>query len=743
MHRILLILIIINCTSLVQAQNYKWAQAFHNTKSDKINAVRVNDSGFVFASGYFGTNIQIGTNNLLLNYTGSQSSKEAFVAKLDSNGVCLWARSAGNGLDDRVLGMDVDHQGNVVIGGTFWSSGFNYGAGTISGQGGGDQGFLVKYGPTGNVLWASYVTNANYGDDQVLDVAIDEVGDVYATGFMTGNSLKVGGNVVTASNANGNSFQKHSYWLAKFKANGTPEWAHCFGNLPFDTSYGKYIERDIAICTDKKDGVYITGGFDHTWPFGTTSLTSSGGYDVFVMKYDTAGVFQWATSGGSRKDDWSNGICADNKGFIYVTGEHRDSLIYDTVLIKNYDGRDVFVMKIDAANGKPVWGKRAGSNKGSERGNSVWADTACNVYVAGDVWAGAEFGDNITIGPNNKLQAFVAKISPEGKWRWVSTGGGADSNDRCSSIDVDAQGRIYAGGYYRTPATFGTTTLSIVGSTDCWLARIDDTTFGKGERLPLIRPIDSIKCANDTIQLWVPTPDKYALFDYNPKGPNVQFDAASGQFIFTTLGTTTYTINILGKDLCAEPDSIIFTIIGDTLPNASFILNPVDVPNYNPVFNLTNTSTNSVAYQWFVNDTLIGTDTNYQISNSTPGKYCFTLVASNKEGCADTATQCGNVFIDERVEVPNAFTPNGDNLNPSITPIFFNISPSSISEYKFEVFNRFGTLVYRSTKIGEGWDGNFIGTKEKCDVGAYYYLIKYNTPNKQGQLKYGDILLIQ
>lgn len=734
-------------TSPLFGQKVKWAQAFQNPKSDKVNCIRTDKDGNVFIAGYFTNAVVLGTNNLPLNNTYNTYSKETLIAKLDSNGVCLWARSGGETFDDRVSGLAVDGQGNSIITGTYWQSGsgINFGSGImVTGSGSGDQCFVVKYDNAGTPLWGRSITNASSGDDQGLDCATDNADNIYVVGFMQGNTLKSGPSITLATNTNPSTNKIHSYWLAKLDASGTPLWGKCFGNLPFDTSYGKYIERDIAVCTDNFGGVYITGGFDHTWPFGNTTLTSKGGYDVFVMKYDTAGNFIWAMSGGSKKDDWSNGICADNQGNIYVTGEHRDSLIYDSIIIKNYNGRDVFVMKLDAATGKPYWGKRAGTQQGGERGNWVVADTACNVYVGGDVFGGAQFGDNITTPPGDSTQSFVAKISPEGKWKWVFTGGGSDDEDRCSGIALGLNGQLFAGGFYRKPATFGSAILSHVGSSDAWYARIDDSTYGKGSDVKLLaQSRDSIKCVGDTLQYFIPTPDKYASFDYFPKSSDVNFNAALGQLVFTFNTTTTYTLAILGKDFCAEPDTVIFTLTAVPWPVADFALNPVNVPNTAPTFTLTNASTNAAAYTWLVNDSLLSTNQNDTVTFKPAKTYCFKLIATNTEGCSDTIEKCGRVFSDERVIVPNAFTVNNDGLNPSIIPVFFNIEKDSIKDYRFEVLDRFGTVVFRSIQVGEGWNGDYLATKLPCEFGTYFYYIRYSTSEKKNQVVRGDIQLLK
>jgi hypothetical protein len=314
----------------LSAQKWEWAQGLNNiTKSSKITCIKTDDSGYVYIGGYFTKTVTIGTNAVVLNYTGSINSKEVILAKFDSAGYCYWARSGGNVFDDRVMGLDVDSAGNSIIVGTFWSNNFVMGAQTISstGFGGGDQCFVVKHDANGNLLWKTFVSS-NGGDDQGLDVVTDKQGNSYIVGHMGGALLYCGGNTLTASNSN-TSWQQHSYWITKINSTGVFQWAHCFGNLPWDPVAGKYMERDIAVCVDNIGGVYVAGGFDGTYPFGTTTLTSTGGLDIFVMKYDTNGIYQWAKKGGSSKDDWAQGICSDKDGHIYVVGEHRDSLYYE------------------------------------------------------------------------------------------------------------------------------------------------------------------------------------------------------------------------------------------------------------------------------------------------------------------------------------------------------------------------------------------------------------------------------
>jgi gliding motility-associated-like protein len=543
------------------AQALKWAQRLGNNKGDKITCVKTDGLGYIYIAGYYSVGITLGTNALALPSTQSVNSKEAFIAKLDSTGFCYWAKYGSAYFDDRILGLSVDSAGYAVVTGTYWEgSGINFPPLNISGAGvgSGDQAFVVKFDPNGNALWGKYICGNSYGDDQGLDVVQDKAGNIYTVGFMTNTTLMLQGSAVTATNPNTVGTYKHCYWLTKMNSNGVFQWAKTFGNLPWDPSHFKYVERDIAVARDEADGIYITGGFDGAnRQFGTSTFTSAGGYDIFVMKYDTSGNFKWATQGGSDKDDWSSGICSDNNGHVYITGEHRDSLIMDTVLVKNYDARDVFVFKIDAQTGKPYWGKRAGSDEGGERGNDVWADDQCNVYVCGDINEGAKFGDNIFTPVNGQgVQTFIARMTPEGKWTWVVTGGGSGDDDRGAALAKGKANQVYLAGYFKTPATFGSAALTSSGGSDGFLLRLHDSMLNRGTPFIFTTPVKTVLCFGDTAHLSIP---KHAFFQITPT-TGVQFNNDTSKLVFAPSVTTTYTMTGFTAGVCGEYDTATFTI---------------------------------------------------------------------------------------------------------------------------------------------------------------------------------------
>jgi gliding motility-associated-like protein len=730
----------------IMAQRVDWAGGWGNTKSDKATTVKTDDSGYIYVCGYFSNKITLGTNNILVNYVGSSSSKEVYIAKFDSTYKCIWAKAAGNGFDDRALGMDVDSAGNVTITGTYWSSNINFDGNLLNGSGGGDECFVVHYNTNGVYQWG-HTISSDGGDDQGLDLATDKWGNHYVVGFMSGTNLDVTGNGITAVNANdiygaGGWNQRNCFWLAKLDKNGVAKWARTFARQPYD-GMPKYVERDIAVTVDDSGGIYVGGGYEKFTTFNNVKDTAKGGYDLFVLKYDSAGNFQWVTKGGSSKDDWINGITYDNMGHIYIVGEHRDSLIIDTILIKNYNRRDAFVAKLDAKSGKPIWGKRAGSNQGGERANDVYADANCNVYIAGDIQGGAKFNDNLYAAPGNSVQSFVARMTPEGKFLWAFTGGGADSNDRCNSVTKGNGAQVYACGFHRLPATFGSTVLSTQGSSDAYVLRLHDSMYNKSTSFKFVGLTDSIICPGGNTYISIPP---HKAININP-AVDIEYNADTSVITFKPQVTTTYTLTGYDGDLCISYDTIIFTITIAPLPTASIVATPstaVLVDSIPVLF--TSNAPLAANYLWsddygFLANSTDLNQTYYRDSNDF-GTFCVYLKTTSTEGCIAFDTACVTMNKPEKTSVPNAFTPNGDIYNEQFRPVFTYTDLTKFRSYSLQIYDRYGTFLFESIDPNKGWRGKYPNG-EDAEVGTYMYIIKFIDGSAQPQFYSGSLQLLR
>jgi gliding motility-associated-like protein len=99
------------------------------------------------------------------------------------------------------------------------------------------------------------------------------------------------------------------------------------------------------------------------------------------------------------------------------------------------------------------------------------------------------------------------------------------------------------------------------------------------------------------------------------------------------------------------------------------------------------------------------------------------------------AKQCGC-----SLNLPSAFSPNGDGLNDIFIPVY---SPgcNSIKQYSLQVFNRWGQLVFNSNNLDKGWNGYYKDLP--ADVGTYFYQLHYYRENNRDEIRQkGDIMLL-
>jgi gliding motility-associated-like protein len=104
------------------------------------------------------------------------------------------------------------------------------------------------------------------------------------------------------------------------------------------------------------------------------------------------------------------------------------------------------------------------------------------------------------------------------------------------------------------------------------------------------------------------------------------------------------------------------------------------------------------------------------------GRYTVTLTVLDAAGCLIKVSKEVQI-LDYYLEIPNVFTPNGDNLNDSFFPKF-----RFIQNLQLQVMNKWGELIYRSQgQEGPGWDGTVAG--QKAPEGVYVYKISYQAPD--------------
>lgn len=195
-------------------------------------------------------------------------------------------------------------------------------------------------------------------------------------------------------------------------------------------------------------------------------------------------------------------------------------------------------------------------------------------------------------------------------------------------------------------------------------------------------------------------------------------NSADGVYTFTPdanqcATTTTLTVTL--------QSAFSFTIDGACIGNA-FTLQPV----------LTDGSfdENTSSYSWSINGNQVSTDADFDITSyllSTPVDeqlpIVVTLMITTPEGCSNTA-----VYTVTRIfcEIQNGISPNNDGKNE-----FFDLRLMNVSQ--LNIFNRYGTIVYKKGNYTNEWKGQSDKGEELPD-GTYYYVIEFNDnqPAKTG-----------
>jgi gliding motility-associated-like protein len=107
-------------------------------------------------------------------------------------------------------------------------------------------------------------------------------------------------------------------------------------------------------------------------------------------------------------------------------------------------------------------------------------------------------------------------------------------------------------------------------------------------------------------------------------------------------------------------------------------------------------------------------------------------------GCTDTTEENIQVQGDLIIYIPNAFTPNNDQLNNLFCPVGTFIDKD---EYTFRIFDRWGKIVFFSNKPGEGWDGMY--NEAEASEGMYSYQLNCRDLAGKKHQRKGSVSLIR
>ena len=453
-----------------------WAARIAGAGTDIGQGIATDSSGNVLVTGSYAAALTLynqgpsGTAGTTLPLT---TADDVFVAKYSSAGAVVWAaRIAGTTTGgDNGYGIATDSSGNVFVTGyysaalTVYNQGPSGTAGTTLPPTGA---FVAKYSSAGAVLWAARISSVlGYG------IATDSSGNVFVTGYYSAaltvyNQGPSGTAGTTLPFTGGNDV-----FVAKYSSAGDVVWAARIAGTT--TS----IEQGNAIATDSSGNVFVTGYYSaaltvyNQGPSGTagTTLPFTGGNDVFVAKYSSAGDVVWAAriAGTTTSIDRGQAIATDSSGNVLVTGRYGAALtLYNQgpsgtagTTLPFAGGNDVFVAKYSSA-GDVVWAAQIGSAS-TDTGFGIATDSSGNVFVTGSYSAALTLYNTggtagTTLPPTGGDDVFVAKYTPEG---YITVPAAANSNVLVDATYTSSTFSPFVNGF--TANTLAGATLAATG----------------------------------------------------------------------------------------------------------------------------------------------------------------------------------------------------------------------------------------------------------------------------------------
>lgn len=386
--------------------NLVWAKQFSGNNDDYGQSIAVDASGNVYVTGFFNGTVDFdpGTGTSNLTTTGNN---DIFVVKLTSSGNLSWAKKIGGTLRDDAYSLKLDASSNVIITGTFAGTvDFDPGTGTSNLVSVGSQDiFILKLNSSGNYVWAKNIGSLTA--DCGWGVAVDGTGNVFATGSYTGTADFDPGN---SSTFNMTASANKDIFILKLDASGNFGWAKSIG--------GANDEEGFSIAVDGTGNIAVTGFFYGTVDFdpgsGTSNLTSTG-YDVFIIKITSAGVFSWAKNIGGSVADYGKSVTFDGSGNVYTSGYFMSTVDFDpgsgTSNLTSKGAADAFLLKLSSS-GNFTFARQFGGTA-TDQGLSLILNSSNNIYMTGLFSSTVDFDPgsatvNLTAGGN--YDTFILKL---------------------------------------------------------------------------------------------------------------------------------------------------------------------------------------------------------------------------------------------------------------------------------------------------------------------------------------------
>ncbi|TNE43609.1 MAG: hypothetical protein EP343_32865 [Deltaproteobacteria bacterium] len=499
--------------------NWLWAATGTGKERSTSRQIAVDANGNTYIVGWY-------LDSLTFRGTGTQLFKlpvttqdKAFVAKFDGSGICLWAKTIGGTDPSLGWGIALDNGGQPVITGSFQGAG-TFGSLTLSPVSGKNL-FVAKLDPAGNWLWANL---AESKDIRGQSVAVDPSNNVYLTGYYEDVASFV---ISPTQIIKMPPALETDVFVAKLSPAGVWVWAK-------RVEGSNRRNAGNAIAVDSNGSPHVTGVFAGTATFGSTTLTSTSGLNVFVTRLDTNGNWLWSKAAGGAQSRQGKSLTLDSNGYVYLTGVFQDTAVFGTTTLSSTGPTDMYVAKLNdqgdwlcaeaftgtdlvSAEDIAIDNQGVVALTGFFRGatsfqNTSYTSTLEDLFLwdytfasscvtstsnaTGTTGPAYSIATDVHVGPNNNIYitglfgggnlvfgnttlsaqygtSFVAKMDPQGNWLWAKKMAYANNSNLPPQLAVDNQGNSYVMANLGSATQLGSFSLSTGAGINIFLAKLD------------------------------------------------------------------------------------------------------------------------------------------------------------------------------------------------------------------------------------------------------------------------------
>jgi len=686
--------------------------SYHNSAIEAL----VDSKNDIIVAGYTNGTVNYNPLGTPVNVKGNNTF---FIAKYSPAGILQWIKTVIVNAERNNVKLALDSQDNIYINGSF-SYQVDFGvAPTLVAKGPQDI-FIAKYSSGGNLLYHKSINGTN--------------ATVLNTGMTTGpdNSLYLTGNFLgkvdfdhSPNLAERNSNESINMFLAKYDENGNYKWVFrvpdlaggtgTLINLIFAGELLKVGVQDVKV--NSSDEIVVTGAFSTTTNFngtgcGVNSMTPHnvnplfpGLTDMFIIRYSPTNEIPIANNtvtapavseicpdidpglivgsvpvGSNYTFQWQQSL--DNRTFKDIAGAVSKDFDPKVLSATTYYRRKVITSECAALNASNVITLTLLTSASK---NTITAPSMLNFCNSGDPGI---------------IRGSPVKATGQVDYQWQQ------STDSVNFINIGGATSIE---YDPPPLTVTTYFRRLITSTPCNMG----TPSNIVKMMVVATPIPTVSaeqtvCIGNSVTLTATGGTQYS---WSPAAGLSAADIASPTAKPTT--STSYNVTVF-NGYCSTVLSVKVVVIDKPIVNAG--VDTAIMKGDKIMLGAQMSDIEGATYTWspatYLDDPSLAHPTASPTKDVT-----YRLTVRSPNGCF-TVTDEVSIFVQEKLMVPNAFTPNGDGINDKLLIPGLDSYRSS----KLTIYNRTGQPIFKSLAYPKPWDGTHNG--KTLPMGTYYYVIE-------------------